>query len=152
MLFRSLTFAIGTGVSDRAGLRGPEVRGTMLPPPSGRRVDLVRLAAKGTQATGEAWTLGGGEIAVRLEMHAAGPFEAHVTFDPERYVPMSLRRIEPSGGRLDLRRGEVQVTDRGSGRFELRLKAVGQDRPPLSVWIGTAGGSAQGTLEPGPPG
>lgn len=148
----ALTFAIGSGVFDHAGLRGSEVRGTMLPPPSGRRVDLVRLAAKETQATGEAWTSGDGEVAVRLEVHATGPFEARVTFDPERYVPMSLRRIEPSGGRLDLCRGEVQVSDRGSGRYELRLKAAGQDRPPLSVWIGTAGGSAQGTLEPGPPG
>ena len=49
----ALTFAIGTGVFDRSGLRGSEVRGTMLPPPSGRRVDLVRLAAKETQATGD---------------------------------------------------------------------------------------------------
>jgi hypothetical protein len=148
----ALAFAVGTGVFDRAGLRGSEVRGTMLPPPSGRRVDLIQLAVKGAQATGEAWTSGGGEIAVRLEMHAAGPFEAHIMFDPERYVPMSLRRLEPSGGRLDLRRGEIQVSDRGSGRFELRLKAVGQDRPPLRVWIGTAGGSAQGMLEPRQPG
>ncbi|HET9939488.1 MAG TPA: hypothetical protein VFR25_00155 [Candidatus Eisenbacteria bacterium] len=146
----AVALAIGSGLFDRAGLRGPEMQGALLPP-TGSRVDAIHLAAKGAQATGEMWTEFNGGVSVRLEVRSDVPFEAHVKFNPEIYIPVSLRRVEPSGGRFDLRRGELQVSDRGSARFELRLRAVTASRPPLSVWVGTSGGSAEGQLEPRPP-
>jgi hypothetical protein len=97
------------------------------------------------------WTESNGGVSVRLEVRSDVPFEAHVKFNPEIYIPVSLRRIEPSGGRFDLRRGELQVSDQGSARFELRLRAVRASRPPLGVWIGTSGGNAEGQLMPLPP-
>ena len=146
----ALALAIGNGLFDRAGLRGPEMQGALLPP-TGSHVDTVHLAAKGAQATGEMWTDSNGIVSVRLEVQSVGPFEAHITFNPEAYAPVSLRRVEPSGGRFDLRRGELQVEDRGSARLELRLRAVGSSRPALTLWIGTSLGSAEGRLLPFPP-
>jgi hypothetical protein len=114
-------------------------------------VDTIRLAAKGAQAVGEIWTESNGGVSVRLEVRSDGPFEARVTFNPELYIPVSFRRVEPGGGRFDLLRGELQVHDRGSARFELRLRAVAASRPPLGVWVGSSGGSAEGQLEVQPP-
>jgi len=146
----ALILAVGSGLFNRAGLPGPEMQGALLPP-TGSRVDTVHLAAKGAQATGEMWTEANGGVSVRLEVRSDVPFEAHVKFNPEIYIPVSLRRVEPSGGRFDLRRGELQVSDQGSARFELRLRAVSASRPPLGVWIGTSGGNAEGQLMPLPP-
>jgi hypothetical protein len=146
----ALILAVGSGLFDRAGLRGPEMQGALLPP-TGSRVDTIRLAAKGAQAVGEIWTESNGGVSVRLEVRSDGPFEAHVTFNPELYIPVSFRRVEPGGGRFDLLRGELQVHDRGSARFELRLRAVAASRPPLGVWVGSSGGSAEGQLEVQPP-
>jgi hypothetical protein len=145
----ALALAVGSGLFDRAGLWGPEVRGTMLAP-SGKLVDTIHLAVKGAQVTGEVWTTARSDLSVRLDVRSDGPFEAHITFDPDVYAPLSFRRVEPSGGWFDLRRGELQVTDRGSARLELRLRASSASRPPLGVWVGTSGGSAQGLLQPLP--
>lgn len=145
----ALALAIGSGVFDRAGLRGPEMQGAMLTP-AGSRVDTIHLAAKGVQVSGEMWTTAH-DLSVRLEVHSVGPFEAHIKFNPEAYAPISFRRIEPSGGRFDLGRGDLRVNDQGSARLELRLRSVSTSRPPLGVWIGTSGGSAEGLLTPFPP-
>lgn len=146
-----LVLALGTGLFERRW-DGADAGGAMMPPAAARPVDAIRLAVKGAQASGEAWTTGVAGVGVRIEIQAAGPFEAHVTFDPERYAVMSLRRGEPSGGRLDLRRGDAVLGDRGQGRFELILRAVGPDRPPVRLEIRTPEGGAQGVLRVRPPG
>lgn len=141
--------AVGSGLFDRAGLRGSDLQGAMLAP-AGSRVDTIHLAAKGVQVSGEMWTTAR-DLAVRLEVQSVGPFEAHVKFDPEVYAPISFRRVEPSGGRFDLEPGQLRVSDQGSARLELRLRSLSSSRPPLSVWVGTSGGSAEGQLKPLPP-
>ena len=149
----ALVLGVGTGFFERHGFGNSEIGGTMLPPGGAdHRAGVVRLEVKGVQVSGEALAQGPRGVVARLEVRAAGPFEAHLNFDAEHYAVQLLRRVEPSGGRLELRRGDLILGDTGDGRFEVVFRATGAELPPLGLSIRTAEGSAEGLLTPRQPG
>ena len=151
----ALVIALGTGVFERRSWSDADVVGTMLPPassPTGRPLDDLQLSVKGARVVGQTWVSRSGGVGVGLESRSAGEIQARLLFDPDRYVPVSVQRTEPGGGRLELRRGELEFTHRGDGQCEVILMPTGPDRPPLRLEIRTPEGAADGVLRASRPG
>jgi hypothetical protein len=111
-------------------------------------VERLRLELDGNAANVET-RKAGSDVFVRIESETPHA-DLRVGYDPGVFVLRSFQQAGAASGPVDLEPGQIHIRKAGQSRFELVLRQIGSNQPPLQVSMQSGDRVMARSLQSGP--